>query len=421
MARKVVLGIAASALICLGLAPAAGAATRTQLVLSQGAAFSILGHSCGGIQEKTYATGFGPGGFPQGDVYMKTSCGGSGRGGGYHTTTYTAWATVTWDWVGGTRSFAKLEGPASENTEFSAEDAHGDKEFNVGTSAFLETTSPPLSPPGTPTGVSAAISAIETAEETVLVRFAVSWTPAPETAALITSSTITATPVSPSTAPVLTTTVGGASSSGLVGPLQPYTKYVITVTNSDDEGTSGASTPIEAASGGPEGEPEEKRGGRTETCEQNQGTIKLSPGLEETPHVQSITVKGTLKGCDGPLSFSEGTYTAHLQTTEEVTCSTLSSVSAEPTTTSTSLAVKWSPTEAGKSTGTFLIPLTEVPGETLTGTLQGGALPSPTSFSASSLSESFTGGATCGVASGKKKAKAVKSGTFATSAVQIGE
>jgi len=414
MARRVVIGTVASALICLGLASAAGAATRTQLVLDQSTAFSILGHSCGGIQEKVYATGFGPGGFPQGDVYMQTSCGGSGRGGGYHSTTYSAWATVTWDWVGGTRSFAP--GGSAGSTEFSAEDAYGDREFNVGTSAFLETTSPPLSPPAAPTGVSAAISVVETPQETLLVRFQVGWTPAPATAALITSSTVTATPVG-SGAPVLTATVSGAASSALVGPLQPYTTYKITVKNTDDEGTSEESAPIEAASGGPEGEPEHKK---VETCEQNSGTIKLSPGLEETPHVQSITVKGTLKGCDGPLSPTEGTYVAHLTTTEEVTCSTLVSVSAEPTTNSVSLAVRWSPKEAGSSKGTLVMPVTEVPGVALGGTLEGGPFASPSSLSASSLSESFTGGPACGVASGKKKAKAVKSGTFASSSVQIG-
>ena len=82
------------------------------LALPQGDAFSILGHSCGGIQEQTYATGFGAGGLPGGDVYMQTRCGGSGRGGGYKTTTYSAWADVVWDWFGATRSFSRLEGTA---------------------------------------------------------------------------------------------------------------------------------------------------------------------------------------------------------------------------------------------------------------------------------------------------------------------
>lgn len=42
----------------------------------------MLGHSCGGIQERAYATGFdGATGAPLGDVYMSTRCGGSGRAG----------------------------------------------------------------------------------------------------------------------------------------------------------------------------------------------------------------------------------------------------------------------------------------------------------------------------------------------------
>src|SRR3981081_606704 len=145
MVRRVGCSAVISMLLCLGalgLAPAAGATTTTQLFLSQGAAFSILGHSCGGIQEHAYATGFGAGGYPTGDVYMQTRCGGSGRGGGYKTTTYSAWAAVTWDWYGGTRSFARLEGPAEVSTTFSAEDAFGDRVYNTTTAAYLETSSP---------------------------------------------------------------------------------------------------------------------------------------------------------------------------------------------------------------------------------------------------------------------------------------
>jgi|GEM_PF-754368 hypothetical protein len=257
MLRKVILSTVLSALIALGLAPAAGAATTTSLVLSQSAAFSILGHSCGGIQEQVYATGFAPGGYPTGDAYLQTRCGGSGRGGGYKSTTYSAWATVTWDWFGETRSFARLEGAAEGISEaFSAEDAHGDRIYNVKTAAFLETTSPPVVPPAAPTGVVAAVSAIESGEQLVL-RFQVSWTPASETAGLITSSTVTATPVG-STAPVLTTTVNGSGTVAIVGPLQPNTTYQITVTNTDAEGTSQASTPIEAKSPNSDGEVEKE-------------------------------------------------------------------------------------------------------------------------------------------------------------------
>ena len=61
MVRKVLLAALLSTLGSLGvlaMAASASAATTTQLLLSQGAAFSILGHSCGGIQEHAYGTGF---------------------------------------------------------------------------------------------------------------------------------------------------------------------------------------------------------------------------------------------------------------------------------------------------------------------------------------------------------------------------
>ncbi len=422
MARGVIAAVAASILISLGSLGAAGtadAATTVPLVLSQSAALSILGHSCGGIQEQVYATGFvAPHGYPAGDVYMRTRCGGSGRGGGYKTTTYAAWATVVWDWVGDTRSFARLEGAAEGiSTTFSAEDAYGDHLYNVGTAAYLETTAPPVVAPEAPTGVTAEFSTIEVGEgeEEPVRRFLVSWTPAPETAGLITSSTVTATPVG-STAPVLTATTSGGASTAVIEPLQRHTTYVITVTSSDDEGTSPDSSPIEARSESSPPPPPPA----VETCEQNTGTIKLSPGLEETPHVQSITVKGQLKGCDGSLSMSEGSYTAHLTTTEAVGCSSLTDPFVEPAATPVSLAVKWAPKEAGSSTGTLVMPLTEA-GGSLGGTLEGGPFTEPLSMSAGSVYESFTGGPTCGVPAGRKaKAKAVKDGTFTSAAVEIG-
>src|SRR6202035_2437697 len=140
MAQRVVSSALASVLISLGalvLTAGASAATKTRLVLSQPAAFSILGHSCGGIQEQVYATGFAPNGYPKGDAHLETRCGGSGRGGGYKTTTYTAWATVTWDWFGDTRSFARLEGLAEVSPTFSAEDAYGDRVYNSAMAAYL--------------------------------------------------------------------------------------------------------------------------------------------------------------------------------------------------------------------------------------------------------------------------------------------
>jgi hypothetical protein len=415
MARKVISSFAVLALIALGVAPVAGATTATRLLLNQSAAFSILGHSCGGIQEQVYATGFQASGYPTGDVFLQTSCGGSGRGGGYKSTTYSAWTSTSWDWVGDTRTYARLEGVAEGiSTSFSAEDAYGDHIYNVGTAAYLEAPTPPVVPPGAPTGVTAAFSPIESGEELVL-RFQVSWAPAPSTAAVITSSTVTATPVG-STAPALSATTSGPTTGALIGALQPHTYYDITVTNTDAEGTSQASSPIEAYSEGTPPPPP-----AVETCEQSQGTIKLAPGLTETPHVQNITVKGALKACDGGKDVTAATYVAHLKTTEAVTCSALTSISAEPTTTPVSLVVKWSPTQGGTSGGTFVMPLTELyGGNGLGGTIEGGPFEQPLGIFASSVSESFTGGPTCGVPHGKKKAKAVKSGTFTSAPVEIG-
>ncbi len=417
MARRVVLSIVVSASICAALAPAASAASPIRLYLSQGAAFSILGHSCGGIQEKVYATGFGSGGYPTGDVYMSTTCGGSGRGGGGHSTTYAGWASTAWTWFGETRSFAALTGAAEENPSFSAEDSHHDHLYNVGSAAYLETGEPPLQPPAAPTGVTASVGLAESGE-TEYLRMTVGWTVAPETAGLLTSSTVTATPV-PAGPPVLSATVSSYWSVAYLGPVQPNTVYRVTVTNTDAEGTSQPSIPIELKSPNSDGEAEKEKK-NVETCAQNQGTIKLSPGLSETPHVQKITVTGELKGCEGPLGIESGTYVDHLKTTEEVTCSALASTSIEPGTTPVSLTVKWSPSEEGTSKGSLTLPLSEASLTGLDGTLDGGPFTTPASVTAASVAESFTGGSTCGQAVGKKKAKPVKSGAFSTSEVELG-
>src|SRR5271165_3868095 len=113
MDRKVRSTALASIFISLGalsLAPAAGAATTIPLTLSQSAAFAILGHSCGGIQEQVYATGFGTNGYPAGEAFLSTTCSSGGRGS--RPTTYTGAASMVWDWFGETRSFAALGTPA---------------------------------------------------------------------------------------------------------------------------------------------------------------------------------------------------------------------------------------------------------------------------------------------------------------------
>lgn len=417
MLRRAMLGIVASASICGVTATTASAGSPTELYLSGAAAFAVLGHSCGGIQEQVYATGFAANGYPTGDVYLQTRCGGSGRGGGYKSTTYTAWASVVWTWLGETRSFAAISGPAGEDPTFSAEDAHGDRVYNEGTAAYLQTGEPPLQPPAAPSGVNASVGLFEVGESEYL-RMTVTWEAAGETAGLIGSSTVTATPIG-STAPVLTATVSGTWSTAYLGPVSPNTTYWVTVTSTDGEGTSAPSAAVTLKSPNEDGKAEREHK-NVETCEQNHGTIKLSPGLSEVPHVQSITVKGELSGCEGPAGLEAGTYVDHLKTTEEVTCSTLTSISSEPTTAPVSLSVKWLPKEEVTSKGTLLLPLSETGLGEMAGLVQGGPFSSPTSVQAASVWESFAGAAACGVPVGKKAAKPVKSGTFSTSEVEFG-
>jgi len=248
MSHNIVLSLVVGLLVSLwslGAAALAGAASTVQLSLGPDAAFAVLGYDCGGISEHVYATGFAANGYPTGAAYLSTTCNGSGRGG--HPVKITAWASATWTWYGETRSYAKLAAePTGISTSFSAEDAHGDRIYNTATAAYLETTSPPVVAPAPPTGVFAR--AFRTGEEGEAgpQEFSVSWTPAPETAALITSSTIVARPVK-SSAPTLTLTVDGAGSGALIGTLEPRTTYLVTVTSTDSEGTSAESSPPEEA------------------------------------------------------------------------------------------------------------------------------------------------------------------------------
>lgn len=121
-------------LALLGIAGTASAASTSAipLQLPAGSAFSVLGHSCGGIQQQVQATGFDPTtGFPTGVVYLQTRCGGSGRGGGYHTTTYAAWLQVSWDFTGATLGYSVLSGsPAGLNPALLATDAAGNQIAN---------------------------------------------------------------------------------------------------------------------------------------------------------------------------------------------------------------------------------------------------------------------------------------------------
>lgn len=110
----------------------ATAGSPISLLVSQGTAFAVLGHSCGGIQEQALATGFDPAtGDVVGAVYVQTRCGGSGRGGGYHVTTYSAWLGVTWDFTGATVASAKLASAPAVDPTFSASDSAGNVVANT--------------------------------------------------------------------------------------------------------------------------------------------------------------------------------------------------------------------------------------------------------------------------------------------------
>jgi len=147
----------------------------------------------------------------------------------------------------------------------------------------------------------------------------------------------------------------------------------------------------------------------TATCETS-GTIKLSPGLSNTPQVQNVSVKGTLKNCSGEeSSITGGKYVAHFKT-EAVTCAVLTGAGAPET--ESNIVFKWSPKGQGNSMGTFTLPVTEVPGASLGGLVESGLFEG--AAISGSVSETYTGGAKCGVSEGKK-AKKVEKGSFSGS------
>jgi hypothetical protein len=140
------------------------------------------------------------------------------------------------------------------------------------------------------------------------------------------------------------------------------------------------------------------------TCSANKGSIKLSPGLTNTPKVQNIAIKGALSGCTR-ATVTGGEYTAHLKTVNAASCSALTSPGEGTTGT---IDIKWS--GAPNSMGSFTMPLTEVPWVSIGGTLTSG--PFTGQSITGTVSETYTGGPACGAGHGKKKAKAVNKGTF---------
>ena len=147
------------------------------------------------------------------------------------------------------------------------------------------------------------------------------------------------------------------------------------------------------------------------TCAGNSGSIKLSPGLQESAQVQNITIKGKLTGCTASTATT-ATYVAHLKTTGPVSCAALASAGEAAT---GSIVIKWSPKGQGNSKGTFSMPLTAVAGVSLGGTLESG--PFATGTISGTASQTFA--STCSGGKGKKKAKKVKDGAFTGSPLEL--
>jgi hypothetical protein len=222
MTRKVMTGFSALAITFIGVfasATAASAATTFQLNLPQSTAFSLLGYSCGGIQEKSYVTGFDPtSGYPVGDVDMSTTCNGSGRGG--HSTTHTAWGSVTWDFTATVVSDALLSSAPTVDPAFSATDANGNQIYNSSNNAYL-VYGPGFAPVPRVTGSSATEGPTSGGTSVTItgtgftLATAVNFGSVAVTALTIsgdTSITVSSPPEDAATVPVTVTSPGGTSS-----------------------------------------------------------------------------------------------------------------------------------------------------------------------------------------------------------------
>ncbi len=135
---------------------------------------------------------------------------------------------MTWDFAGNVISSAILSNGATVNPTFAAADVYRDTVYNAGAAAYLMV---PVS------AAPAGVTAVQLGDQ-----FQVSWTPNALKPTAVTSSILTATPVS-STASIHTTAVAGSATTGVISSLQPQTTYQITVVNTTMGGPSPASNP----------------------------------------------------------------------------------------------------------------------------------------------------------------------------------
>lgn len=252
---RAALAVAATVL-CLGVAipasdPAGASSSPISLLVPSSTAFSVLGHSCGGIQEQAFATAFGADGYPAGAVYLQTKCGGSGRGGGYNSTTYSAWVTASWDFAGRLRSSARLSVAPVVSPAFAATDSRGDTLANalnainvnpancaVGNTTYCSYRAYlVVQAPDTPTSVR-----VSQVGDTLVA----TWT-TPTTGGLPASSTVTATPTAGGVA--LSATVTGGATTAAISAVAPATAYSVVVTSTNLGGTSAPSAPVTITTG----------------------------------------------------------------------------------------------------------------------------------------------------------------------------
>jgi hypothetical protein len=149
-------------------------------------------------------------------------------------------------------------------------------------------------------------------------------------------------------------------------------------------------------------------------CSQGSGKLTLSPGLTQTPTVQTARLKGTLTGCSGG-GFTEGRFSAVLTSTGPTGCAILSSAGGQPA--SGTLEVTWRPkAKGGKSLGSLQVSLGQASEFPLDGMIEGGMFAPASIFG--TIAETYTNAPQCGVRV-NERVKPVKTATLTTSPVEL--